>query len=166
MANPKGVRTRNTPDWFSIYAAIGGYGVEGGFGTDSFKYVSLYNDSGTGAVLAVYVFQIQTNNVAMCDVFYVNGTIGSAVRPCTRVNPAVASPPGQMFYLDNGGSAIANAPFAEVSGFTPLGAAGGFPLFIVPAGYSLVAGPSAKDQTMILTTWYVPFRDLNLRNPI
>lgn len=165
MPTPKGIRVRSTPDWFALYMSVAGYGNSDNPGTQANKYVGLRNDSTAGYYLAIYSFQVTTNIAPLADLFFTTDIVGSPVRGGTRCNPSQGNPPGTVYYVNAGSSTLLTNPFVTVGGFTPNTGAGGFPLFVIPAGWAIYGVAQGGDDRFGLTWFYLPVVDPKCTQP-
>lgn len=159
MPVPKGIRFRATPDWFSQYLSQGGHGVPSNSLLDDFQAIALYNDSQLGALLFIYAISSVSDQNDYFEMAMVNGTIGSFQRQGTRVNPSIGSPPGQIYYYHDPSTALPITPIGYWCEFDPPGMGGVGPLYIVPAGFSIVFQGPRVCAEMMINFWYLPMVD-------
>lgn len=164
MPVPKGVRTRVTPDWFAQYLSTGAGQAPGTMPTH-FNYISLYNNSTQGANLFVYgVFPV--SGVSVYLLFYFrHETFGGKQADCVRINPSLGAPDGQIYFQDNGTSQIPDTPVSLISAFAGAAVVSDAPLFVVPPGWSLVAGTPSPDSGPACAFTFIPFLDTKGNRP-
>jgi hypothetical protein len=144
---PLGVLTRHPADWFDEECATGGYSIE--FGPpagNNYVLVSLFNNSTGGQVLKIYGMTAISDGGAGCVAWADAGSpSGLFVGACTNIRPDYAAPAGLIYQntitqhdpLPNPFTYPASAPVLGGSGFDSFTYLSPFPLFIIPAGYSL-----------------------------
>lgn len=159
MPTPKGIRVRQTADWFALYLSCTGYANYDNPGQQHFKYTGLNNNSTAGQYIAVYFSNFITNISPVTDLFMLGEPLGSQVATGVRVNQQQGAPPGAMFYLDNGASPLISNQFMSVGGFTNSNSNGTFPQFIIPPGYTLTMCPRLGDDASGCAFWYLPMVD-------
>lgn len=158
MPVPKGVRTRVTPDWFSYYLSTGGTFVDVSPALH-FLYTSLFNNSTRGQYLHVFGMFPVASDSTIAPVYMVKEPLGVLQNNCSRINPDVGAPPGQIYFFDNGVSAITDPIFSVLAVAFAGGSIQGVPMFIVPTGYSLVVGGNSADSSAGCGFWYIPMSD-------
>lgn len=145
---PPGVLVRLAPDFFDDSIAVGaGFTFDStAFNTDYYT-ISLFNNGNQGQVFKVYAITSLTVSGGGAGVFFVKGTVGSLFAPCASIRPDFQAPFGQIYTqsLIQSSPAVGQNPLitAPLIGFIGDSAdsftnISPFPLFIVPAGYSLV----------------------------
>jgi hypothetical protein len=158
MAVTKGIRTRTSPDWYARYVSTGALQVLNGPNTH-FQYISLYNNSTSGQFLFVHWLMCVAAVSSALLFYFRQGTQGGFTSNCVRINPSQPAPAGQMYILDNDTSPIPDPIIGLQSTFTGGAIAGGAPIFIVPPGWSLLAGPTVADSAPGLSVQYIPYAD-------
>jgi hypothetical protein len=157
---PKGIRTRSTGDWFSQYMSLGGHAVPINSGLNDFQQISLANNSTDGSALYIWSVSAVTDNSDYFQVATVYGTIGGLARACHRPNP-----PGLIYYSHDPANPISITPTSFYVEFDPPNSGGNYPLYILPAGFSLVFATSQKCAEIAINFWFMPMLDLKGRQP-
>lgn len=165
MPTPKGVRVRSTPDWYARFAATGAVDVIGGTSTH-FYIISLFNNDTTGAYLFVHNIMCVAEVASAMTMFFRRGAQGALQASCTRINPAIGAPPGEMHFLDNDTTAPPDSIIFLQSTFTGGALIGGAPILIVPPGYSLCFVTDIADGGPGVGVQYIPFTDVYGRTAI
>ena len=147
---PKGVMSRQAPDWFADYLATGSFVLVDFANPGGANYIAvgLFNDSTQGEVLKVYGITSHADGGGGYGCYWVNGTVGVLQNQCASIRPDRPAPAGQIWadiHLH-----VPGPPFLSPFTFAPpqniIGAPGfdsftvfsQFPMFIVPVGWSLV----------------------------
>jgi hypothetical protein len=162
MAIPKGVRARNSPDFYAQYFSVGGWGRRDTSNDPPTTYISLYNNSSSGQYLFVYGIDSSFEFSYWATLRWRATTLGDQVSTCSRINPGIGAPPGLIYSFDNPGLTPlddqAFATLGNVVGSLPIN---DFPLAVIPPGWSLVVGPedTRNEGDQSTTFWYIPMLD-------
>lgn len=161
--DPKGVLVRPAPDFFDDNIGTGGYWVQP---TGSFPYVtiSLFNDANTGIALKVYGITSGDDAGFGTFMYQRNGPpLGSFVCQCQNVRPDLGVTRGQIWARTDYALSI-NAPYPlplpdntqvlATPGFASQTIGLGFPIAIVPVGWSLALANTNNAGTIYAAFWF------------
>jgi hypothetical protein len=163
--HPQGVLTRPAPDFFDDNIGLGGFWrpFTTGLSSDTFITVALFNNSTQGLAFKVYGISLAADGGDGFGFYFVLGPVGSFYANCQPIRPDIGSPNGQIYtQLTVVGSGLDPNPFnpgpyANViagSGFDGNTVLSPFPLFVVPAGYSLVGTNVSTGGSIGCSFWY------------
>jgi hypothetical protein len=169
--SPKGSYIRNTPDWYSHdLCVVGGNGYSTTPGAN--QVACLYNNATDGSNLYVWGFVFASQSIQQtCGQVYPSFTdSGAGPLNGTRINPALPTPPGQLYFgalpgaLNFNQSGLGDNSTAPYQFYTqnegavvPLEL--GFPLIIIPPTWSFYFGLNQDYTDLYVTFWYVPMQD-------
>lgn len=149
---PKGVYSRNTPDFFDYHGAFAGVSQLGS--AANFTSVGLYNNATDGSYLHVYRVIISTVAGSNVIAQVKPGTFGTIAFAGVPLRADQHTPPG-MGYFNNGTALSSNSGFpwqiVMPSSCLPLFDAA--PLFVIPPTYQLTMQNSPVN-TFLFVTWY------------
>lgn len=162
MPQPKGIRTRGTPDWFARFLSAGGIVTSPGpLPPNQIQAITLWNNATDGSLLFVYSIFIQMSNGAEMQVAYVTEPIGSAQLACSRVNPQIGAPPGIIYWEQNGLTHYSLNFVGVIANFETPPTLGLFPQYIIPANSGLVLTSTTPGAQIDYQVYYVPMKDVN-----
>lgn len=162
---PKGVLTRPAPDFFDDYLACGGavYQTDPPVG-NTYASISLYNDASIGILLKVYAISVGNDDTGTAFAYQRQGApLGVLQGQCRNIRFDQPAPYGQIWMrTDTVGSVTALYPLPLPTNPVILGApdagsatiVSAFPLFIIPAGYSLVVANADSGSRAWASFWY------------
>jgi hypothetical protein len=163
-AQPLGVLVRPAPDFFDDNIGTGAYYLPDNSGALNNYYatVALYNNANTGIAFKVYGISISSDGGGGWGFWYAPGPVGSLVQNCQPIRPDLGMPNGQIYAQNMTG--VVSRPndfytglFAfmiAAGGFDGHNAFPGFPLAVVPVGWSLVGTNIAPTDTVTCSFWY------------
>lgn len=160
---PSGVLVRPAPDFFDDNLGMGGYWAQPP-APHPFLSISLYNDASTGLVLKVYTITSGDDVGLGTFAYQRQGTpLGSLVMQCQRLRFDQGATFGQIWQRVDHGVVITDPyPLPLPPNYTILAEPGfssqtvGFshPLWIIPAGYSLVIANANSASTIYASFWF------------
>lgn len=161
---PIGVLARPAPDFFDDNLGAGGAFIFDSTPPAGNAWVTyaLYNNDAMGRSLKVYGVSVYSQGGGGLVFGYSKGIVGTFAQNCVAISPDVGIPPGQIYtQLSDGHAspipifipaiivgAIAAAGFDSGTQLSP------FPLFKVPAGYSLVGTNPSSTLISYCTFWF------------
>lgn len=161
---PLGTLTRHPADWFSDFFYSLGQQTTGSAppGDNQWTAFGFYNNDDTGRVMKVYGVSVGNNGGGGMGFFFQAGTIGAFVSNATAIRPDRAAPTGQVYSETQFLPFIDPSPFSFGTQFGLIGTSGfdgntvvsPFPLFIIPAGFSLIATPVDGGGNQACFIWY------------
>ncbi len=150
---PKGIYSRNTPDWFIDSLAWGG--GEASFGSGE-NFVGLNNNDNAGRILYVYGLTASTTSV---DGMHVENSNYQTIYPianCVSAQPTSGAPPGQIVFGEITVPPTTGNFFNTLASAAPqLQMFADWPLFIVPVGYTLLVAGVTDACDVSAAFWYV-----------
>lgn len=162
--NPHGVLVRPAPDFFDDNIFSGGFyysGFNNGV-TANYATIALYNNGNQGQVLKVYGISITSDGGDGFGFWFRYGTFGTFISNCNPLRPDVSAPWGQIYEQQATGAEprvndFYTGPFVNQisgSGFDGNTVISPFPMFIVPAGYSLIGTNITTSADFACFFWY------------
>lgn len=134
---PIGVVSRPVPDWFSSYMS-GGHALQAAVAGQN-SYIGVYNNASDGSVMRVYAI---TPNCSSATFVYLEtiqgqpGTLYTADNPYGAIDPRIGATWGQLFTFTSAVCIGTHLSAVVAQANTDRMFAPGWPLAIVPPGYS------------------------------
>jgi len=162
--HPIGVLARPAPDFFDDNMGLVAFNyIE--FNPPAglhYQTIALYNNAKSGVLFKVYAIVAECNGGGGLSAWFAPGTVGTLQNGAGSLRPDVGVPYGQLYFQQTDVAAGVPNPFipAGINGIVPTGgfdsniAAPGFPLFIVPVGYSLVLSNISSSVNTGASFWY------------
>lgn len=162
--HPLGTLIRSAPDFFDDNVGSGGFyfpGINVG-SPRNYITVGLFNNDTQGRVLKVYGISVAADGGAGFGFFFASGPFGPFSSACQPLSPVRPGVPGLIFAQQMTGAAnrvndFYTGPFVNIigsSGFDSNTALSPFPLFIVPANWSLVGTNIVESFNAACYFWY------------
>jgi hypothetical protein len=158
MPVAKGTLVRPRPDWLTHSMATCAVAAGGGGG---YAWAGLYNNAQDGSsfhIVGVALYLQGSTNGAGITVVQgpPSGSVGNPPIPI-RFNEA--APPGQTCYINANGSQI-NPNYGYLGGWSGgLITTPGWPLWILPATYTIWFGAFQSGSDIGVTLWYLVSKD-------
>jgi len=157
--SPKGSYFRSTPDWF--WRSMATVGFASGSTGGTYPQAGLYNNATDGQLLHVMGLSMHCSGAGEgIDVSFAQGVPAfSAGRPGTAVKLDEIAPPG-LSYFTNGVGAVPG----YIIGYLGAANAGtfatpGWPLWIIPPGYTLWFNGDQTNTFFFATLWYLHLKE-------
>lgn len=162
--HPSGVLIRPAPDFYDDQIGVCGFEfveISPPVGLHYHRF-ALYNNASTGAVFKIYGITVENGGGGGFLFWFVKGQIGTVQQNATSIRPDHPMQFGQMSYDRMDVPAGTLNPFfpttivgqVSASGFDSQTTVSSFPLFILPAGWSLVGSNPGSALQAGLTCWY------------
>lgn len=161
---PQGVLVRSAFDFFDDSGGQGGaFYFDQAFTQLAYLAVALYNNATDGRSFKVYGISAISNQNGGCLVYSTTGRIGSLFGPCSPIRADLGAPFGQIYSQTQlvpnttTPTTLVFGPLVNILGsgnFTPQGWYSPFPLFTVPAGYSLILVNQGAATNAGFGFWY------------
>lgn len=161
---PAGVLTRAAPDFFDDNLAVCAFEFQEISPPTGlhFQRYALFNNATTGVLFKVYAITVENDGGGGMVLFWNHGPLGTFAQNAAALRPDLPMPFGQM-YSDQTDVAAGNPnPYITQPIVGQIGAGGfdsatvvsPFPLFIIPAGWSLVGTNPGSAIESGMTVWY------------
>lgn len=162
--NPPGVLVRQAPDFFDDQLGVIAFEfieISPPVGLH-YQTVALYNNASTGILLKVYAITAAASGGGGLAAWFIKGTIGVLQNAASAIRPDTGISWGQIYFQQTDVAAGVANPFIPsiINGIIPTGGfdsdsmVAPFPLFILPAGYSLVLSPISSSVVTGASFWY------------
>jgi hypothetical protein len=161
---PVGVLARPAPDWFDDHLGVGGFFFTNfSIGNPHYLATVLYNNASDGSALKVYGLGSTSDGGGGMGFYSQQGTFGAFDHNCNPVRADLPTPWGQIFINDHTAASFTDPSPFNIGPLLGYSGSGGnnaaavfatFPLFVVPAGYSLIAVNTAPGGFLGASFWY------------
>ena len=154
---PIGVINRSLQDRFSSLLSGGPFNQAGAAGNNS--YGGVYNNATDGSVLRIYAVSLYTSVVSFVFLEWVSGnpgTLYTTESPYGPIDPFTHTTPGQMIAFNSAvclGSHLGKIVVNPTTGATY---APGWPLAIIPPGYSFLCQAKNSNLGLEGAIWWLP----------
>lgn len=161
---PPGTLVRSAPDFFDDNMGVGGAFIFDATPPAGNIWVqfALFNNGTQGQVLKVYGVTVWSEGGGGLIFGYTKGVVGTFAQDCVAIRPDFSLLIGQIYSNLSDGHASPVPIFIPktivgqigAGGFDSLTVVSPFPLFIVPAGYSLVGTNPSSTISSSCTFWF------------